>query len=60
MQERQSLPLEAAEVWGQTNRVRFDKQSDKCGYVIFAKRPKPDQEVRLTPWTRGLLAKKFV
>ena len=25
--------------------MRFDKQSDKCGYVIFAKQHRPDQEV---------------
>ena len=25
--------------------MRFDKQSDKCGYVIFAKRPQPDLNV---------------
>ena len=38
--------LESVDAWGKENRVRFDKQSDKCGYMIFSKRAKPSQEVK--------------
>ena len=33
-----SLLLGAVEQWGYRNRVRFDKASDKCGFMIFSRR----------------------
>ena len=38
--------LDTVDLWGKKNRVRFDKLSDKCGYMIFSRRASPDQRVR--------------
>ena len=38
--------LESVDKWGKQNKVRFDKQSDKCGYLIFSRSKKVDQQVR--------------
>jgi len=43
--------------WGKKNRVRFDTDSDKCGFVVFSRRVQPDPEVR---FNGGLLRRKHV
>jgi len=32
-------------LWGRKNRVRFDVDSDKCGYVVFSRKKQPDSYV---------------
>ena len=41
-----SEQLELVERWGRKNRVRFDKLSDKCGYMIFSRKRTSDVDVR--------------